>query len=65
MKQIKLLVGLFFLTYLSGKADNPLVTHIYTADPTARVFNDTLYIYPSHDITEYGLLKQFYDVRLD
>lgn len=25
------------------------VQHIYTADPSARVFNDTLYIYPSHD----------------
>lgn len=27
-----------------------LVTHIYTADPSAHVFNDHLYIYPSHDI---------------
>lgn len=30
-------------------AQNPLVTHMYTADPSARVFGDTLYIYPSHD----------------
>ena len=28
----------------------PLVTHIYTADPSAHVFNDRLYIYPSHDV---------------
>jgi len=28
----------------------PLVTHIYTADPSAHVFNDKIYIYPSHDI---------------
>ncbi len=28
----------------------PLVTHIYTADPSAHVFNDRIYIYPSHDI---------------
>ncbi|MER2494391.1 glycoside hydrolase family 43 protein [Catenovulum sediminis] len=28
----------------------PLVTHMYTADPSAHVFNGTLYIYPSHDI---------------
>jgi len=27
----------------------PLVTHIYTADPSAHVFDDRLYIYPSHD----------------
>lgn len=27
----------------------PLITHIYTADPSAHVFNDRVYIYPSHD----------------
>lgn len=27
-----------------------LVKHIYTADPSAHVFNDRIYIYPSHDI---------------
>lgn len=26
-----------------------LLTEIYTADPSAHVFNDTIYIYPSHD----------------
>jgi len=29
---------------------SPLVSHIYTADPSAHVFNDKIYIYPSHDI---------------
>ncbi|WP_151737676.1 glycoside hydrolase family 43 protein ['Paenibacillus yunnanensis' Narsing Rao et al. 2020] len=28
----------------------PLVTHIYTADPSAHVFEDKIYIYPSHDL---------------
>ena len=28
----------------------PLVTHIYTADPSARVFEGKVYVYPSHDI---------------
>ncbi|WP_161888187.1 glycoside hydrolase family 43 protein [Pontibacter russatus] len=28
----------------------PLVTDIYTADPSAHVFNGKIYIYPSHDI---------------
>ena len=28
----------------------PLVTEIYTADPSARVFNNRIYIYGSHDI---------------
>ncbi len=30
--------------------NEPLVTHIYTADPSAHVFNGRIYIYPSHDI---------------
>ena len=28
---------------------NPFITNQYTADPSAHVFNDTLYVYPSHD----------------
>lgn len=27
----------------------PLVEHIYTADPSAHVFNGRIYVYPSHD----------------
>src|SRR5436190_20348762 len=32
-------------TYLS----QPLITNIYTADPSAHIFNGRIYIYPSHD----------------
>jgi hypothetical protein len=28
----------------------PLIEHIFTADPSAHVFNGKLYLYPSHDI---------------
>jgi hypothetical protein len=28
----------------------PLVSHIYTADPSAHVFEGKIYVYPSHDI---------------
>lgn len=36
---------------LNKKAiSQPLVTHMYTADPSAHVFNGKIYIYPSHDI---------------
>jgi hypothetical protein len=31
-------------------ASAPLVTHIFTADPSAHVFNGKIYIYSSHDI---------------
>lgn len=27
----------------------PLITHLYTADPSAHVFNGRIYVYPSHD----------------
>src|ERR1041385_3814976 len=30
--------------------NEPLITNIYTADPSAHVFNGKIYIYPSHDI---------------
>ena len=43
--------SLFLLVTLAytGYAQNPFITHMYTADPSARVFDDTLYVYPSHD----------------
>ena len=28
----------------------PIITHLYIADPSAHVFNNKIYIYPSHDI---------------
>ncbi len=28
----------------------PLVSHIYTADPSAHVFKKRIFVYPSHDI---------------
>ena len=36
----------------SCEMTNPIITIRYSADPSARVFNDTLYIYPSHDRDE-------------
>lgn len=37
-----------------SKEREPLVTHIYTADPSAHVYNGKIYIYPSHDIPHDG-----------
>ena len=45
-----------FLTFLSAPfsgrivAQNPIIRDQFTADPTARVFNGRVYLYPSHDI---------------
>lgn len=32
------------------KPREPLVTHMYTADPSAHVFEGKIYVYPSHDL---------------
>jgi hypothetical protein len=44
-------IGTRPLAELAARAISPpLVTHIYTADPSARVFEGKIYVYPSHDI---------------
>ena len=35
--------------------NTPLVSEIYTADPSAHIFNDRIYIYASHDIESGGI----------
>jgi len=40
------------LVAASSFATNPLITDQFTADPTARVFEGRVYVYPSHDIPE-------------
>jgi len=37
-----------------SRPNEPLVTHIYIADPSAHVFEGKLYIYPSHDLEHDG-----------
>ena len=41
---------LLLLLALTATAQNPVIHDQFTADPTARVFGDRLYLYPSHDI---------------
>jgi len=38
-----------FDTLHTRAISQPLITHMYTADPAAHVFDGKLYIYPSHD----------------
>jgi hypothetical protein len=40
----------FLLLAIFATAQNPLITNQFTADPTARVFNGKVYVFPSHDI---------------
>ncbi|VGO15736.1 Arabinoxylan arabinofuranohydrolase [Pontiella desulfatans] len=57
MKSFKktLLITTLLISGINGfaaqeRAQNPIVTHMFTADPTARVWDDgRLYVYPSTD----------------
>lgn len=42
--------ALSLLLYIGTYAQNPLIRDQYSADPTARVFGDKVYVFPSHDI---------------
>jgi hypothetical protein len=53
MKNIKLLlliIALIGLQITVATGQNPFIQDQFTADPTARVFNGRVYVYPSHDI---------------
>ena len=52
MKYFKkaLFVGFIAGSAVSVSAQNPLIMDQFTADPSARVFGDKVYVYPSHDI---------------
>lgn len=45
-----------------SQADNPIISHTYTADPAARVFNGRMYVLTSHDqdnATDYSTLVDY------
>jgi len=51
MKNRKLfLLSLIVLLASTAFGQNPIIRDQFTADPTARVFNGKVYLYPSHDI---------------
>jgi hypothetical protein len=51
MKSLKITtIALLMGAALSSFGQNPLITNQFSADPSARVFNGKVYVYPSHDI---------------
>lgn len=49
--KMKHVIFCLFITIATGcLAQNPLIRDQFTADPSARVFNGRVYVYPSHDI---------------
>lgn len=50
MNYRNLLLSAALATAGALQAQNPIISSQFTADPTARVFNGKVYLYPSHDI---------------
>lgn len=50
MGRVIILLLLFILLFSPVFTQNPVIRTQFTADPSARVFNGKVYIYPSHDI---------------
>jgi len=49
-KPLLLIFALMVLSLDNAIAQNPIIRDQFSADPTARVFNGKVYLYPSHDI---------------
>lgn len=50
IKQLLLIIASFGLQITVATGQNPFILDQFTADPTARVFNGRVYVFPSHDI---------------
>src|SRR4051794_39010293 len=58
MRNSRLVLGaavlVLFVRGGGARADNPLIMDQFTADPTARVFEGKMFLYPSHDFIPEG-----------
>jgi Glycosyl hydrolases family 43/Carbohydrate binding module (family 6) len=52
MKAIRsvILINILAVCFFKTSAQNPLITDQFSADPSARVFGNKVYVFPSHDI---------------
>lgn len=54
MKKFRLISFIFYVLtsglFIGLYAQNPIIRNQFTADPTARIFNGKVYLFPSHDI---------------
>jgi len=49
-KPLLLILAIMVLNLINAIGQNPIIRDQFSADPTARVFNGKVYVYPSHDI---------------
>ncbi len=58
-----LIIGFTLSGVVAAFAQNPLIRDQFTADPTARVFEGRIYVYPSHDVqcgTNWFCMKDYH-----
>lgn len=55
MKIHFLLVLSCLLAYTAVQAENPIIKHIFTADPAPMVYKNTVYLYTGHDTAAVGV----------
>lgn len=66
MYKVKITILVLFISFLGinvATAQNPLIMDQFTADPTARVFDGKVYVYPSHDVncgTDWFCMKDYH-----
>jgi len=58
MKKLTLLFLVNLLFFLNSTAQNPIIRDQFSADPTARVFNGKIFLFPSHDIPAPAEMKR-------
>ena len=52
MRYLRLIaVAAMMLAGTFAWSQNPVIRDQFTADPTARVFNGKMYLFPAHDLT--------------
>ncbi len=56
---VAIILGLAFFTGYEGAAQNPIIQTKYTADPAPMVYNDTVFLYTSHDEDDAFGFKMF------
>jgi beta-xylosidase len=56
---VAIIFGLAFFTGYEGAAQNPIIQTKYTADPAPMVYNDTVFLYTSHDEDDAFGFKMF------
>jgi hypothetical protein len=65
--KIKVILVLISLIAVTARSQNPLISHIYAADPSGHVFEqypNTLWVYTTHDVTGTNHHRSMFDYHV-